>query len=227
MATEGPQRSGSDVRGPQGHRHVDQRLDRGRMIAHPTQRRGTIVAAEHRRDRGQLQLRRDGAHRAARRIDELDRQIDRGEEPDARHTTRDLRQQAPQRGRGGARRDDNHDLTESIVALQLGDCSGGTNGDVAAGSHPTNGHLALAVARDWRTRNGLRTHGDHLDGCIVPDRCHTVAWANTANAARTEQVITPSSSTTAASHGGRTTAATAIGSSSPEDSTAMRTNRVA
>ena len=221
------QRPGHDMGGAQRHGHVDQRLDRGRMVAHAAQRRRAVVAAQHRRDRRQLQLGRDRAHRADRRIDQLDRQIDGSEEADAGDTAGDPRQQPPQRGRRRPGGDDHDDLTKSIVALQLSDRCRCACGDVSAGSHPTHGHLAPAMALGRPMGDGLRTHGDHLCACIVPDGCHAVAEAYIASASRTEQVVTPISSTTAASHGGRTTAATAIGSSRPDDSTAMRTNKVA
>ena len=103
------------------HRHVDERVDRGRMIAHAVQNGGAVVAAQHRRDRGELQLGRDGAHRADRRVDQLDRQIDGCQEADAGETARDPRQQPPERAGGRTWWDDDDDFTESIVTLQLFD----------------------------------------------------------------------------------------------------------
>ena len=186
------------------------------------QHRRTIVAAEHRRDRGQLQLSGDGTLCADRGIDEFDRQVDGGQEADAGDATRHPRQQASQRAGGAARRDHDDDLGKSIIALQLDDRLRRTLGNTAARTHPTRDHLRGAAADGRVTWIAVRADGDHpTNPClrpIVSDGCHGVVGAYMASASATEHVTTPSSSTTAASHGGRTTAATAIGSSRPDDS---------
>ena len=88
---------------------------------------------------------------------------------------------------------------------------------------------------EW-LHQGEGTEGDHqvahvwepTDGRVAGDReSRGQTAAKVANASTRGALTTPTSSATAVSHGGRTTAATAIGSSSPEPSSASRTNSVA
>ena len=115
-----------------------ERIDRGRMIADPVSTGRAVVAAEHRSDRCELQLGGDGAHRADRRVDQLDRQIDRSQEADAGDAARHPRQQPSQGASRGAGWNDDDDLGESIITLQFDDRLGHSLGDAPTRTHPSH-----------------------------------------------------------------------------------------
>ena len=111
------QRCRGDMGGAQRHGHVDECVDGRRVIADTAQRERAVVAAQHRCDCRELQLGGDGAHRADRRVDQLDGQVDRGEEADAGDATGHAGQQATQGRRRGPGRNDHGDLAEPIITL--------------------------------------------------------------------------------------------------------------